>query len=251
MKWSISNPAQVAAFLIFLAWEISFSRVEAQETLRHDTIFIVQHDTLYLPAPADKDSIYQSPADLRGFDKRIHRYRKSWENLIPTHNKIQLAGNMGLLSIGFGWDYGHHNQWETDLLFGYLPKHDSKRDKITFTVKQNYIPWSRPLHPRLSLEPLTCGLYLNTMFGDEFWVKEPERYPEGYYGFSSKVRIHVFIGQRLTYTVDPRRRFFSKEVTLFYELSTCDLYMVSAFTNRYLKPRDYLCLSFGLKLQFL
>ena len=251
MKWYISNPAPKAVFLFFLAWEILFPRVAAQEVLRRDTIFIVQHDTLYLPAPSEQDTIFESKPSLHGFDRRIHRYRKNWGNLIPTHNKIQFAGNMGLLSIGFGWDYGHRNQWETDLLFGYLPKHDSKRSKMTFTVKQNYIPWSYPMSPRFSLEPLTCGLYVNTMFGDEFWVKEPERYPEGYYGFSSKIRFHIFVGQRFTFNIDPKRRFFSKELTLFYEISTCDLYMVSAFTNKYLKPQDYLCLSFGLKLQFL
>jgi hypothetical protein len=38
-------------------------------------------------------------------------------------------------------------------------------------------------------------------------------------------------------------------VTAFYELSSCDLYVVSAVTNRYLKPTDYLRLSFGLKFQ--
>jgi hypothetical protein len=43
----------------------------------------------------------------------------------------------------------------------------------------------------------------------------------------------------------------AKQVSLFYELSTCDLYLVSAATNSYLKPKDYLSLSFGLKLQLL
>ncbi len=94
-------------------------------------------------------------------------------------------------------------------------------------------------------------MYLNTVFGDEFWVNEPERYPKGYYGFSSKVRIHVFLGQRITYDIDPQRRFTAKEITFFYEISTCDLYVVSAFTNKYLKPKDYLSLSFGIKLQLL
>ena len=162
----------------------------------------------------------------------------------------QFAGNMGLLSFGTGWDYGRRNQWETDVFFGVLPKYDSKRTKLTFTVKQNYL-----LEPAINravfCRTLACGMYLNTVFGDEFWVNEPERYPKGYYGFSSKVRIHVFLGQRITYDIDPQRRFTAKEITFFYEISTCDLYVVSAFTNKYLKPRDYLSLSFGLKLQLL
>ena len=139
-----------------------------------------------------------------------------------------------------------------DLLFGFLPKYDSDKAKLTFTIKQNYIPWSLQIRQSdFSFEPLSCGLYLNTVFGDEFWVHEPDRYPQGYYGFSSKVRFHIFAGQRLTYNIPSRFRVTARAITLFYELSTSDLYVVSAFTNRYLKPKDYLSLSFGIKLQLL
>ena len=74
------------------------------------------------------------------YDKRIHRYRKHWENLIPTHLKLQYAGNMGAVSVGTGWDYGKRNQWETDVYLGFLPKNSSKRAKMTMTLKQNYMP---------------------------------------------------------------------------------------------------------------
>ena len=94
-------------------------------------------------------------------------------------------------------------------------------------------------------------MYFNNELGDAYWVTEPVRYPSGNNGFSSKVRIHAFLGQRITYDIDPRRRFTAKAITLFYEISTCDLYIVSAFTNKYLKPKDYLSLSFGVKLQLL
>ena len=32
--------------------------------------------------------------------------------------------------------------YTSDVFFGVLPKYDSKRTKLTFTVKQNYLPWS-------------------------------------------------------------------------------------------------------------
>lgn len=194
---------------------------------------------------AQQDSIVKP----NKYDKRIHRYRGHWEKLIPTHTKVQFAGNMGLLSFGTGWDYGKKNQWETDVFLGFIPKYDSKRTKVTMTLKQNYIPWSLNLGRGFSTEPLTCGIYFNTVFGNEFWVHEPDRYPKGYYGFSSKLRSHIFLGQRLTYDIDPQRRYTAKSITFFYELSTCDLYLISAATNSYLRPRDYLSLSFGLKLQ--
>ena len=185
------------------------------------------------------------------YDNRVHRFRRNWNGLSDSL-KIQYAGNMGLLSFGTGWDYGKRNQWETDVLLGFIPKYSSKKAKVTMTLKQNYMPWSINLGKGFSTEPLACGLYLNTVFGNQFWVNEPERYPKGYYGFSSKVRFHVFMGQRPTYDIDPQRRFIlAKSVTFFYEISTCDLYVISAVNNSYLRPRDYLSLSFGLKFQWL
>lgn len=32
-----------------------------------------------------------------------------------------------------------------------------------------------------SFEPLQCGLYLNTVFGHDFWTKQPTKYDSGYY----------------------------------------------------------------------
>ncbi len=192
---------------------------------------------------------YNASAQENRYDRRVHHYRKRWENLIPTHTKIQFAGNMGLLSVGTGWDYGKKNQWETDILLGFLPKFSSDKAKITMTLKQNYMPWSIDLGKGFSTEPLACGLYFNTIFGDDFWVKEPERYPKGYYGFSTKIRTHIFLGQRLTYNIAPHKRYTAKAITFFYELSTSDIYIASAFNNSYLRPKDYLSLSFGIKFQ--
>ncbi|MEG1563195.1 MAG: hypothetical protein RR365_05645 [Bacteroides sp.] len=185
----------------------------------------------------------------RPYNKRIHRYRSRWEKLIPTHTKMQFAGNMGVISFGTGWDYGKKNQWETDVFFGLLPRYSSKKAKLTMTLKQNYLPWNLPVGRNFSVEPLACGIYFNTVFGDQFWVQEPERYPEGYYGFSSKIRTNVFVGQRITYDIALNHRYRAKSVTLYYELSSSDLYIISAINNHYLRPRDYLSLSFGVKLQ--
>lgn len=241
-KWFTIN--RILCITVFLS-AISLP-LSAQDK---DTIVVVKYDTIWMSN--HPNTIVKSEVRYNRYDRRIHRYRKQWESFIPTHTKVQFAGNMGLISFGTGWDYGKRNQWETDIFLGILPKYQSKRTKITMTLKQNYMPWSIDLGKQISVEPLSCGMYVNTVFGDEFWVNEPERYPKGYYGFSSKVRFHVFLGQRFTYDIDPKRRFTAKAITFFYELSTCDLYVVSACTNKYLKPKDYLSLSFGIKLQLL
>lgn len=187
---------------------------------------------------------------LTSYDRRVHRYRRHWQSLIPTQSVIQFAGNMGLISVGVGWDYGKHKQWETHLLFGVLPRYGSKRTKVTMTLKENFIPWSLYIKNGWAVEPLSVGLYFNTVFGSEFWQKQPSRYPDDYYPFlSTKVRINVFVGQRVEYTLPHNRRKFVKSITAFYELSTCDIYLRALVQDRHVRLTDIVGLSLGLKFQ--
>jgi hypothetical protein len=211
--------------------------------------------SLSMPVMAEeRDSIAadNTTEHLSKYDQRIHYYRKGWASLIPTHVKMQYAGNMGFMSFGFGWDYGRHRQWETDIYLGFLPKYESNKPKMTFTVREIFVPWSIDIKKSdFSIQPLTCGLYLNTVFGHRFWVNQPSKYPSSYWGFSTKLRANIFLGQAVSFNLEHHKKMLAKQVSLFYELSTCDLYVVSAATNSYLKPKDYLSLSFGLKLQLL
>lgn len=181
------------------------------------------------------------------YDKRIHRYRKNWGALIPTHNVVQVCGNMGLVSIGVGWDYGKHRQWETELMFGIVPRYDSKSVKMTMTLKENYIPWSIPLKHGWAFEPFECGLYLNTVFGHDFWTSQPTKYESGYYPFSTRIRPNVFIGERFSLSVPRNRRKFIKGVSFFYELSTNDIGFMRFYRNGNAEFWDVFGLSFGLK----
>lgn len=198
------------------------------------------------------DSIYASLPKESLYDKRIHRYRKHWAALIPTQFVIQNAGNMGVLSAGIGWDYGKRRQWETDLLFGYIPKHQSTRGKLTITLKENYLPWSIDLRKGWSLEPLQASIYVNTVYGHEFWRSQPGRYPDDYYEFmSTKFRLNVALGQRVTWQIPQNKRKYAKSICLFYEIGTCDLYIRSKFIDHSVLLKDILGLSIGVKLQTL
>lgn len=161
-------------------------------------------------------SLHTQAQNSDRFEKGVETYKNKWQSFIPTHLKLQYAGSMGFLSIGTGWDYGKKKQWETDLIVGYVPPAASDKAKVTFTVKQNYIPWKIPLrNDKFFFEPLTTGLYVNTISGRDFWSTEPEHYPNGYYNMSTKVRFHIFLGERFTYRVPPERRWYFKEITFF------------------------------------
>lgn len=185
------------------------------------------------------------------YTKRLEKYERAWRYLIPAYAKIQYAGNMGMFSFGTGWQYGKNDQWETDLLFGFIPKHQSKKSKITFTIKQNFIPWKMWKCDKFYFEPLSCGIYLNSVLSDEFWSSAPDKYPNGYYWFSTKVRTNIFIGERFTLLVPAKKREFARSITFFYEVSTHDFAIIQAIKNSRLTPKDYLTLSFGIKFNWL
>lgn len=70
---------------------------------------------------------------------------------------------------------------------------------------------------------------------------------EGYYGFTSRLRIHLYVGQRLTLNFDPDAAV--RAVTLYYELSANDLNIVAKFGNSSLRVSDIVFFSAGVKLQ--
>lgn len=183
-------------------------------------------------------------------ERKLQLYKKGWERLIPRYQKIQYAGSMGLVSIGVGWDYGKCKQWETDLLLGYLPRFDGHSGHATITLKENYIPWKINIKSeRWKFEPFSASLYINKIFGDEFWSREPDKYPDGYYGLATNLRFNVAFGQRLHFKVKPIG--LSEYLTLYYEFGTNDLYLISYFSNKYLRFTDIFNLSLGIKFQFL
>ena len=202
------------------------------------------------------DSIAVEQATESRYERSLERRQQIWASLIPTHFVIQNAGNMGLLSAGIGWSYGKNRKWETDLLIGFIPRHDSSRLKVTTTLKGNYIPWRIDLTPNTTggdkphwlFEPLTASLYLNTVYGSEFWKSQPSRYPDKYYEFmSTKFRLNVAFGQRITLKVPDNKRRRHSRIALFYEIGSCDLYIRSLFQGQDVSIGDIIGLSIGAK----
>lgn len=207
-----------------------------------------------LPAAAQEPSFVPVASIRLGAHKRLdwreHRGYEGWERLLPTHVKAQYAGGMGFMSFGCGWDYGKKCRWETDVLVGFLPKAWSDRTHATFTLRQNYIPWSIRCCERFAVEPFTTGLYLNFISGEDYWVREADKYPgDSYYGFTSRLRAHLYVGQRFTYYL--KNDGLLRHITLYYELSANDLDIIAKCGNKSLDLSEIVYFSLGIKFQLL
>lgn len=190
-----------------------------------------------------------SAAKKSFYERHRERTLRGWANLIPTQFTLQYAGSIGLLNLGIGWHYGRHDNWETELLVGFVPRYHSGEAHTTFTIKERYVPWHCRISSRWTIMPLTTGIFFNTISGDDFWKKQPEKYPKKYYGFSTKVRTHIFLGQRFRYQIPRRKRLIHQAISAYYEISTCDLYIVSKATNKEYPWSQTLSLAFGLTFE--
>lgn len=178
--------------------------------------------------------------------------RNFFQSLTPDFERIQYAGSTGLLNAGLGWEYGKNSQHETDMMFGYVPKYEKSSGFFTFTLRQTYVPFKKPLfNDALSVQPLSCGIFMSSVFNSEYWVRCPERYPNsGYYFFPLKIRIHLFVGQRYTFVVSRDKQRLFNTISAVWELSTCDLYILSKAHNSTLPFHETLSLSLGVKVGF-
>lgn len=183
------------------------------------------------------------------YEKMMTRRMEGWKRLIPDHYKIQFAGSIGVVSIGTGWTYGKKQQWETDIMLGFLPKFESEHNKAVFTLKQSYLPWRlRVKESAWVIQPLSCSLFLSSVLSDKFWTHEPDRYPKGYYGFSTRIRANLSLGQRVMYDVPDASNWWIQDISLYYELGACDTDFCTFFGDRSIKFKEILSLAVGIKL---
>ena len=189
------------------------------------------------------------PVSQPVYDYRVEQYRSGWNSLVPRYVKLQTGGLMGTVSVGTGWNYGREH-WETDLILGLIPKYSDDHARFSFTIKQNYYPWKISLgNSSFSFEPLSSSLLVNVIMDRDYRVSQFDKYPNGYYWFSTRMRLNVGLGQRWTFHIPESKRKFHRSFSFYYEFSTCDMYVTSAVTNRYITFWDILRLSLGVKFQ--
>ena len=226
-----SNISKIAFCLILIGVFLSCSvlKVSAQEIAMHE------------------DSI--ASKRVLKYQKRVATTKEHWMNLLPNISIVQYAGNIGFVSAGVGWDYGKHDRWETHLMLGFLPKMVMNDDMMTLTIRESLCPWEVKFNDRFSWNPATFSLALNTVFNDEFWYSETERYPGDYYRFSSKVRLQLSIGGQINFQLK-NHKMLTDRLTLYYDVSSFDLAIISYVPNKNLEFKDILALGIGLKYKF-
>ena len=154
------------------------------------------------------DSLPTAPADSgrhtagETYRKRVDRYRRRWQRLIPSQHTVQYAGSIGIVAFGTGWHYGRRDNWETELLLGFVPKYNSDKAKVTLTLRQRYVPWHLPVGRDWHVEPLTAGLFFSSIFGGDAGFSGASGFGGFGQGFGGRAANRPRKGDDLSITID-------------------------------------------------
>lgn len=172
--------------------------------------------------------------------------------LIPKTAMIQRAGSIGYNAFGIGYNLFGNKNGSLDLAWGYVPESKGGRQDI-FAAKFAYRPINIPIRNFGTWSAINPGLFVSHHPGGKFHTTlNKDQYPEGYYWWSSAVRIHLSGSTELKINTPKSLIKTGVEQVAFYgEFNTNELYAVSWFKNReHLPLKDIFKLGFGVKAYF-
>lgn len=140
---------------------------------------------------------------------------------VPSHAKVQFAGNIGMFSVGPGYRLRNPN-WEIDLKYGYVPAAYASDPIHSFTLKASWGTLDRNYRD-IDITWLKFGAWHNHSFGQNYFRRLPEYYEKGYYYFSTAINFGMFYATELRY----------RRTALYMEIGTSDKHVINYVKNPY------------------
>ncbi|TDE14811.1 hypothetical protein [Dyadobacter psychrotolerans] len=166
--------------------------------------------------------------------------------VFPDDVSLQYAGSNGWVSVGAGYNL-FNDHFRVGMQYGFVPKHKGG-DLHILSAALVYRPLRLKLSDNVSINPIDFGVKASYQFGENYYLKWPSKYPDGYYWWNSAIRLHLITESSLTVKLSKSP---FKSITGFVELNTNDLYMVSYVLNlKSLKPTEIIKTGVGVRLQF-
>lgn len=173
---------------------------------------------------------------------------KFWKSLIPDQAGLQYAGSIGFISADAGYDLLNEKA-AINFNVGYIP--ESLGGELTIiSVKFQYKPFNIPIGDKIIIQPFNPVFFPSYTLGQNFDFKfEKPKYQEGYYFWSSALRLHLGASTEVKILNKPDAKI--KALSLYAEANTNDLYLLSWFKNRTYTPFYRMFkMGYGVKMYF-
>jgi hypothetical protein len=167
-----------------------------------------------------------------------------YKKILPDYVKLQFAGGIGYLSTGIGYTFFDH-RLDVSLFYGYVPQYFTADDLHSISLQLTAKLLQFEISENIEILPLNIGWFAHHTFGNEYWVKLPDNYPDNYYWWSPGRNAGLFIGGEIKTKLLANKTPASG--TAFYvRVGTRGLYFVSKFGNSSIPTTDIIELGFGV-----
>ena len=164
---------------------------------------------------------------------------------VPDFAKLQTGGFAGLFSVGTGYA-AFDDILNVSLLYGYVPEWHAEVSVHSLHLTAAGRPFDFELRP-LRVVPIYLGAGLLHTWGEDYFVRLPERYASGYYP-PTGLHWTAHIGTEIDYV--PRGGLFERH-GVYAELTTVDTLFFAYVENRAtLGVVDAVGLGFGYRAAF-
>ena len=157
--------------------------------------------------------------------------------------KTQFAGNIGLMSVGFGKAF-LKKKTTIDFSYGYLPKCINGSRVQTLAIKATYHVFRKPICK------IGTGFYFGSALAygitSNTYSKYPDYYPEGYYQ-NNILHVNPYIGILFYNPVKKRIR---DNIEMYIELGTVDTQIGHAILNKSISLLEIWNLAFGIVIPY-
>ncbi|MCV6607084.1 MAG: hypothetical protein OIF32_02635 [Campylobacterales bacterium] len=162
----------------------------------------------------------------------------SKEDLFFDRVKLQMFGNIGLVSIGIGGDLSKESSW--DFFYGYVPRKYGGVNINTLAIKYNKDFWNLS-----SKNQMYYGIGLMHVLNQRYQSTFRDEYPETNYYEATSIHLLPYLGLK------SKRDFFGNDVKAYIEVGTIDLYLVNWYKNQEtLTLGDVVNIAFGVGYDF-
>ena len=168
---------------------------------------------------------------------------KAW--YIPDYAKMQFAGNLGLLSVGAGYEV-IRNVLYSELLYGFVPKSISNAENIHLISIKNTFPIFTKEIGDFTFSPI-AGFSASLETGNNSFLIVPDKYPKGYY-LPSAIHFTLFAGAQVHKEFKNQKIF--KGADFYIEVGTVETYLFFALTSKEVTFNDVFSSAIGINFYF-
>lgn len=174
--------------------------------------------------------------------EKTHSFK--YNILLPDYVKLQFAGGIGVVSPGIGYTFFNH-KLDISLFYGYIPEYFTADDLHSVSLQFTLKFLNFKVSDNIEILPLNFGMFTHHTFGNEFWVKLPDNYPEGYYWWSPGINTGMFIGGEIK-TKLLANKTPASGLAFYVRVGSRGLYVASKFGNSTIPMKDIIELGFGV-----